>query len=102
MSESPLISVITVVFNGARTLEQTINSVLAQDYENVEYIIVDGGSKDGTLNIIRNYEEKIDCWLTESDKGIYDAMNKGLDITGGDWVLFLGADDALYDNAGGK
>jgi len=94
----PLISVITVVLNGEKHLEQTIQSVIGQSYTNIEYIVVDGGSTDGTLDIIRKYEDKIDYWVSEADKGIYDAMNKGLDAARGDWVFFLGSDDALYNS----
>ena len=94
----PLISVITVVFNGEKTLEQTIQSVVNQTYENVEYIILDGASIDNTVNIIKKYESKIDYWQSEPDKGIYDAMNKGLELATGDFLLFLGADDVLLNS----
>jgi len=70
--KKPLISVITVVFNGEKYLEETITSVINQTYENVEYIIIDGGSTDGTLDIIKRYEDKIDYWVSEKDNGIYD------------------------------
>lgn len=91
----PLISVVTVVYNGAETLEQTIRSVLGQTYCNVEYVIIDGGSTDGTLDIIRKYEDKIDWWQSGPDGGIYDAMNKGISLATGDFLIFLGADDVL-------
>ena len=78
--DKPLISIITVVFNGERYLEQTIQSVIDQTYDNVEYIIIDGGSTDGTLDIIKKYEDKIDYWVSEKDNGIYDAMNKGIKV----------------------
>lgn len=93
----PLITVITVVFNGAKTLEQTILSVINQSYDIVEYIIVDGGSTDGTLDIIRKYEHAIDYWISEPDKGIYEAWNKGLRCASGDWICFVGADDYFWD-----
>jgi glycosyltransferase involved in cell wall biosynthesis len=96
--DKPLISVITVVFNGEKYLEQTIQSVINQTYDNVEYIIIDGGSTDETLDIIRKYEGMVDYWISEGDEGIYDAMNKGLNVFSGEWVLFLGADDKLFDN----
>src|ERR1035441_4022044 len=75
-ADHPLFTVVTAVFNGAETLETTIQSVLCQTYKNVEYIIIDGGSTDGTLDIIRKYEHGIDFWLSEPDKGVYDAFNK--------------------------
>jgi len=88
-----LITVITVVFNGDAYLEKTILSVINQTYDNVEYIIIDGGSTDGTLDIIRKYEEKIDYWVSEKDKGIYDAMNKGLKLPAGSYTVFMNAGD---------
>lgn len=87
------ISIITVVFNGAKTLRSCIDSVLAQDYGNVEYIIVDGNSTDGTIEIIESYGDKIDKFVSERDKGIYDAMNKGIQLATGDVVGILNADD---------
>ncbi|MBD3842980.1 MAG: glycosyltransferase, partial [Campylobacterales bacterium] len=72
--DKPLISIITVVYNGEKYLEETIQSVINQTYDNVEYIIIDGGSNDGTLDIIKKYEDRIDYWVSERDKGIYDAM----------------------------
>ncbi len=89
----PRISVVTVVFNGERHLDQAIRSVLEQSYRNVEYIVVDGGSSDGTLDIIRKYEERISRWVSEPDRGIYDAMNKGIAMATGDLVGFLNCDD---------
>tara|TARA_R110000823_G_scaffold174253_1_gene306864 strand:+ start:249 stop:1247 length:999 start_codon:yes stop_codon:yes gene_type:complete len=95
--EKPLITIITVVFNGELFLEETIQSVLNQTYENVEYIIIDGGSTDGTLDIIRKYEHAIDYWVSESDKGMYDALNKGLALAQGDILNFINSDDYFYD-----
>ena len=89
----PLITVVTVVYNGATTLEQTIQSVVNQSYDNKEYIIIDGASTDGTLDIIKKYEEKIDYWQSEPDNGIYDAMNKGINIASGEWINFLNCGD---------
>ena len=76
----PLVSIITVVYNGAKHLEQTINSVLNQSYANIEYLIIDGGSTDGTVDIINRYENKIDYWQSEKDGGIYFAMNTGISL----------------------
>lgn len=97
VSEKPLITVVTVVYNGAETLEQTILSVVNQTYDNIEYIIIDGSSTDGTLDIIKKYEDKIDYWQSEPDKGIYDAMNKGIKLANGNWIYILGSDDFLVD-----
>ena len=93
------ISIITVVYHAADTIEQTIRSVVEQDYPNIEYIIIDGGSTDGTLDVIKKYEDRIAYWVSEPDKGIYDAMNKGLSTATGDYIYYLGADDCLYDTA---
>jgi len=97
--KQPLITVITVVFNGAKTLEQTILSVINQSYKSVEFIIIDGESTDGTLSIIRKYEHAIDYWVSEPDKGIYDAWNKGVAKASGEWIAFLGADDIYLEGA---
>jgi glycosyltransferase involved in cell wall biosynthesis len=94
----PKISVIIVVFNGAKTLPQAIESVLRQTYKNVELIVVDGGSTDGTLDILRKYESNNFIWKSEPDKGIYDAMNKGIMMAHGEWLHFLGADDTLIND----
>lgn len=94
----PLISIITVVFNGEKYLEKTILSVIEQSYHNVEYIIIDGGSTDGTLSILQQYNSVINDWLSEKDTGIYEAINKGVKLAQGEYLLFLGADDCLYQN----
>ena len=91
----PLITVITVVFDGAQRLEDTIRSVVNQTYENVEYIVIDGGSTDGTLEIVRKFGEVIDYWVSGPDKGIYDAMNRGLSVASGEWINFMNAGDAF-------
>ena len=91
------ISIVTVSYNAAETIEQTISSVVNQTYENIEYIIIDGGSTDGTVDIIRKYEDRIAYWVSEPDKGIYDAKNKGIDAATGDYIYFLGADDILLN-----
>jgi glycosyltransferase involved in cell wall biosynthesis len=89
----PLVTIITVVFNGEKHLEQTIQSVISQTYNNVEYIVIDGGSTDGTVDIIRKYEEVIDYWVSEPDGGIYDAMNKGIILSTGEIVGLINSGD---------
>jgi len=93
IESNPLITVVTVVYNCEQFLEETILSVLNQTYDNVEYLVIDGGSTDGTLDIIKKYEHAIDYWVSEKDKGIYEAMNKGIDLASGDWVIFMNAGD---------
>ena len=90
------VSIVTVVFNGVSIIEDTIKSVINQTYDNLEYIIIDGGSTDGTIDIIKKYEDKISLWISEPDKGIYDAMNKSLDRLCGLWVNFMNAGDYFY------
>ncbi len=92
-SEAPLVSVITVVFNAENTLEDTIRSVISQHYDNIEHIIIDGGSTDATLDILRKYDHNIDYWVSEEDGGIYDAMNKGIALANGDYIGMLNSDD---------
>lgn len=93
-----MISIITVVRNGASTIEQTILSVLNQDYPDFEFVVVDGVSTDGTLDILAKYSDKI-RYISEADAGIYDAMNKGISLAKGDWLYFLGSDDVLYNTS---
>lgn len=89
----PKFSIITIVRNGRLFIEQTIRSVVTQSYENFEYIVIDGGSSDGTVDVIKLYESKLTKWVSEKDKGIADAFNKGLLLATGDYVLFLNSDD---------
>lgn len=93
----PWVTVVTVVFNDAQNLEATLKSVICQTYSNIEYIVIDGGSNDGTLEIIRKYEESIDYWVSERDEGIYDAMNKGVDLASGSWINYMNAGDQFFD-----
>ena len=94
----PLVSIITVVYNGEKYLEETIQSVINQTYDNVEYIIIDGGSTDGTVDIIKKYEDRIDYWVSEKDKGISDAFNKGVKVANGDYINFQGDGDGFYSS----
>lgn len=92
------ISVITVCYNSENTIEHTIKSVIGQTYGNIEYVIIDGKSSDNTLSIIGRYKDKITKVISEKDNGIYDAMNKGVAYSTGDYLFFLNADDKFYDN----
>lgn len=91
----PLISIITTVRNDCTEVERAIEEVRSQTYANKEHIIIDGGSEDGTVEILQRREADIDYWLSEADRGIYDAMNKGIDAAGGEWLYFFGADDSF-------
>ena len=95
----PLISVITVTLNSKKFLQQSINSVLNQSYKNYEHIIIDGKSTDGTLNILKKNNSKIDYWVSEKDRGIYDAMNKGIKLSRGSIIVMLNSDDIFYKRA---
>jgi glycosyltransferase involved in cell wall biosynthesis len=98
-NNEPLISIITVVYNGVKTIEQTINSVIQQQYKNFEYIVIDGGSDDGTVSIIKKYEKHITYWVSEKDKGIYNAMNKGIRQAKGEIIGIINSDDWYEENA---
>lgn len=97
MNKKPLISIITISYNSCLTIEDTILSVINQTYPHIEYIVIDGGSKDGTVDIIKRYENKISYWISEPDKGIYYAMNKGIAATTGEWINFINCGDSFYD-----
>lgn len=92
----PLFSIITITYNAEKVLEETMRSVLMQSSSNYEYIIIDGASKDKTVDIIKQYKDSITYWISEPDKGLYDAMNKGLLAAKGEYVWFLNAGDTLY------
>ena len=96
---SPFISVVTVCLNSEKHLERTIRSIINQGYELLEYIIVDGGSVDGTLDIIREFSSYITCWISEPDRGIYDAMNKAIGFAKGDLIGFINSDDWYVSGA---
>ena len=89
----PLVSVITATYNAGADLERCILSVLGQQYRRIELIVVDGGSTDTTVDILKQYDGKIDCWISQKDRGVYDAFNKGVELANGEWLYFLGADD---------
>lgn len=89
------VTVITVTYNCKNDIEETIQSVLNQDYENLEYIVIDGSSKDGTIDVIEKYHNRISVFISEPDKGIYDAMNKGLRLATGKWINFMNAGDTF-------
>ncbi|MBU2947830.1 glycosyltransferase family 2 protein [Zobellia uliginosa] len=99
MTPSINVSIITVVFNGEKYLEQTINSVIQQTYSNIEYIIVDGGSTDNSVEIIKRYDNYISKWISEPDKGLYDAMNKGIAMASGELIGMINSDDWYELNA---
>lgn len=94
----PTVTIITVVLNGEKNLENTILSVIQQSYSNIEYIIIDGRSRDKTINIIEKYKGFVDFWISEPDNGIYDAMNKGIVLASGDWINFMNSGDSFYSN----
>ena len=98
MLETNKISIITVVFNSVNYIEETINSVINQTYSNIEYIIIDGSSTDGTKELINKYKTKIDYYISEKDHGIYDAMNKALNHVTGSWIVFMNSGDKFYNN----
>lgn len=89
-------SIITVSLNSVKDIAHTIKSVLNQTYENIEFIIIDGGSTDGTIDVIRSYNDRLAYWLSEPDRGIYHAMNKGIMQASGDWINFMNAGDIFY------
>jgi len=95
----PKVSLITVTFNAAAVLEPTIASILHQTFTDYEYLVIDGGSRDGTVDLIRRYEPNLSYWVSEPDRGLYDAMNKGLRAARGEYVWFMNAGDRLYDSS---
>ena len=92
------ISIITTVYNNKQHIEKAILSVLSQTYHDIEYIVIDGGSSDGTVDVIKKYSNKIDKFISEPDKGIYDGLNKGINLASGDVIGFLHSDDEYYDS----
>ena len=98
-NHNPLITVITATYNSEDVIERCINGVINQVYNNIEYIIIDGNSSDNTIAIIEKYHENIKKWVSEPDSGVYDAWNKGLNMSHGEWITFVGSDDVLYPDA---
>lgn len=98
MNIHPKITVVTVTYNAEKFLEPTLNSVIRQQYDDLEYIIIDGKSTDGTMDIVQRYRSSISLVISEPDKGIYDAMNKGLMNATGEWIIFMNAGDSFYDD----
>jgi glycosyltransferase involved in cell wall biosynthesis len=98
-ADLPLVSVVTSIFNGQPHVAGCLESVLCQDYPNIEHIIVDGGSNDGTVDVLRQYDDRLALWRSGPDKGIYDAWNKGLAEARGEWIAFLGVDDEYLPGA---
>jgi glycosyltransferase involved in cell wall biosynthesis len=94
---NPTLSVITIVYNNVKDIERTILSVLEQTYPGIEYIVIDGLSNDGTLDVITKYKDRIAKFISEKDEGIYDAMNKGLALATGDYLIFMNSGDEFYD-----
>lgn len=93
LRHQPLVSIITVVFNDADKLEETVSSIINLQYPNIEFIVIDGGSTDGTTEIIKKYQNRIQRWVSERDQGIYDAMNKGVRMATGEWINFMNSGD---------
>lgn len=97
MNHSPKVSIVTIVFNGEKEIESTIQSVCSQTYSNIEYIIIDGASRDNTLSVVNKYKNRIAKIISEPDNGLYDAMNKGLANASGDYIWFMNAGDQIHD-----
>ncbi len=94
----PLVSIITVTYNDAANLQKTITNIAKQDYPNLEYIVIDGGSKDESIQIIKEHDAKITKWVSEADKGIFEAMNKGVALANGEFINFMNAGDWFLSN----
>lgn len=99
-----MVSIITVCYNSATELKETLDSVLTQTYSDIEYVVVDGGSKDNTVSLLEEYAQKFEVkgcsfrWISERDKGTYDAMNKGAAMANGEWIIYMNAGDSFYQD----
>ncbi len=99
MGKRPFFTILTASYNNETTIKNTLESVSAQSFKNAEHIVIDGGSSDNTLNVLKMYEKKYDLkWISEPDEGIADAMNKGLKLSKGKYIIFIHADDRLCNN----
>ena len=96
---NPLITIITATYNSENYLNECLTSLYKQNYENYEHLVIDGGSTDSTIDILKRNEDKIDYWCSQKDAGIYDAFNKGMQLANGDYICFLNSDDTFTDNA---
>ena len=96
-SDTPLITVVTVVYNSVDLLKKTIESVTEQSFRSFEYIIIDGGSTDGSVELIKQHETSLSAWVSEKDNGIYNAMNKGVNLAKGKWICFVNSGDVFVD-----
>lgn len=94
-SDTPSVSIVMATYNPGDALEETLHSIYSQTWRDYEIIVIDGGSSDGTLNFLRSQGDRINCWISEPDEGVYDAYNKGIELARGEWVYFIGAGDVL-------
>ncbi|GAB3793505.1 glycosyltransferase family 2 protein [Spirosoma humi] len=99
IDDAPLVSLVLATYNSEMYLEECLISILGQSYNNFEILIIDGGSRDNSVSIIKKYSDKIRYWISEPDRGVYDAWNKALHEAKGDWIAFIGSDDILYPDA---
>lgn len=99
MSEKPVLSIITVVFNGVKELKKTIDSISCQSFKNFQWVVIDGGSTDGTMELIKAHESLVSGYISEKDQGLYDAMNKAFAMVTGDFIWFINAGDQIYDSS---
>ena len=97
-SHSPLVTVVTVSYNDRSRLEKTIKNVISQSYDRIEYIVIDGGSNDGSVDLLKKYDNQIALTISEPDRNVFDAMNKGIKQATGDWIIFMNSGDFFYEN----